>query len=176
MRYPTPLLGAAALLAAFAAPIAASSQTPATATAEIADAAGQSVGNATFTETPHGVLIRAELTGLPPGEHGFHLHETGQCAPPFETAGGHFNPTGAQHGLLNAAGPHAGDMPNIHVPDGGAITLAVLNTLVTLAEGETSLLDADGSALMVHAMADDYATDPAGEAGDRIACGVVTAD
>jgi Cu-Zn family superoxide dismutase len=175
MKYPATVLGGVALLA-FTIPFDVHGQTPPTATAGLADASGQSVGTATLTETPHGVLIRAELNNLPPGEHGLHIHETGQCTPPFETAGGHFNPAGAQHGLLNEAGPHAGDMPNIHVPDGGAITVEVLNTFVTLSGGATSLMDADGSALMIHAMADDYTTDPAGEAGDRIACGVITAE
>ena len=98
----------------------------------------------------------------------------GKCEPPdFKSAGPHFNPDDTKHGLMNAEGPHAGDMPNLHVPDSGKLTVEVLNEMVTL-DAEPALLDDDGSAIVVHAVADDYQTDPAGNAGDRIACGVVT--
>ncbi len=146
----------------------------ATATASLVGPDGTEHGTATFTDTPAGVLIRAELTGLPPGEHGFHLHETGECEPDFGAAGGHYNPTNAEHGFNVTGGPHAGDMPNIHVPDSGDLTIEVLNTYVTLEEGATAtLFDDDGTALMIHAGADDYESQPAGDAGDRIACGVI---
>jgi Cu-Zn family superoxide dismutase len=119
-------------------------------------------------------LITLELTAAPPGTHGFHIHTVGKCEPPeFESAGGHFNPDKAKHGYLNNDGPHAGDMPNVHVPDSGKLTVEVLNPLVTLG-AESALLDEDGSSLMLHADPDDYQTDPAGHAGGRIACGVIT--
>jgi Cu-Zn family superoxide dismutase len=143
------------------------------ATAVLKDASGKEVGTAALVATPNGTLITLELTSAPPGPHGFHIHAVGKCEPPaFETAGGHFNPDGTKHGLLNADGPHAGDMPNIHVPDSGKLTVEVLNPLVTLGK-ESALLDEDGAALMIHAEADDYLTDPAGHAGGRIACGVI---
>jgi Cu-Zn family superoxide dismutase len=119
-------------------------------------------------------LITLELTAAPPGAHGFHIHTTGKCEPPkFESAGGHFNPDESKHGFLNPEGPHAGDMPNIHVPESGKLTVEVLNTLVTVG-GENALLDEDGAALVLHADPDDYKSDPAGHAGGRIACGVIT--
>lgn len=142
--------------------------------ATVKDAKGNTVGTVTFTETPTGVMFKAVFKGLPPGTHGLHFHETGKCEPPFRTAGGHFNPGQAKHGLLNDDGPHAGDMPNIHVPASGELTIEVWNPMVTLqAEAEESLLDKDGTALIVHSGADDYKSDPHGNAGDRIACGVV---
>jgi Cu-Zn family superoxide dismutase len=145
-----------------------------TATASLKGADGAEHGSATFTQTPAGVLIEAELTGLPAAEHGFHFHETGQCEPPFDSAGGHYNPAGAEHGFMTVGGPHAGDMPNIHVPDSGALTVEVLNANATLEEGAPeSLFDDDGTALMIHGHADDYKSQPSGEAGARIACGVV---
>src|SRR5690606_11945130 len=101
--------------------------------------------------------------------------ETGECTPPdFTSAGGHFNPTAAQHGLENPDGPHAGDMPNIEVGADGTASVTVENDRITLSEGPNSILDADGSALMIHASADDNVSDPAGNAGARIACGVIT--
>ena len=147
---------------------------PDTAKAELKDAAGKSVGNVTLTETPHGVLLHVVLTDAPEGVHAFHLHTTGQCVAPFTTAGGHFNPGMKQHGAQNAMGMHAGDMPNITVPAGGKLTFDILNPDVTLKAGANSLMDADGSAVMLHAAADDYKGYPAGNAGARIACGVVT--
>ena len=145
-----------------------------TAKADLKDAQGQSVGTVTLTDTPHGVLMHVVLTSAPEGVHAFHVHATGKCEAPFTTAGGHFNPTNKQHGAENAMGMHAGDMPNITVPAGGKLTFDVLNHDVTLKAGANSLMDADGSAVMLHAAADDYKGDPAGNAGARIACGVVT--
>jgi Cu-Zn family superoxide dismutase len=163
-----------ALAAALAAGPALAQGEMATASASLVGPDGAELGTATFTDTPAGVLIEAELTGLPPGEHGFHLHETGACEAPFESAGGHYNPSNAEHGFNVTGGPHAGDMPNIHVPDSGSLTIEVLNTYVTLQDGAAStLFDEDGTALMIHSGADDYESQPSGEAGDRIACGVV---
>lgn len=143
------------------------------ASAVLKDPEGKEIGTATLVTTPSGTLITLELTAAPPGTHGFHIHTTGKCEPPkFESAGGHFNPDETKHGFLNAEGPHAGDMPNVHVPDSGKLTVEVLNTLVSLS-GENPLLDEDGAALMLHADPDDYQSDPAGHAGGRIACGVI---
>jgi len=138
------------------------------------DANGKKVGEATLEETPHGVLVNLSLMGLPAGVHAFHIHETGKCEPPFATAGGHFNPGGKKHGLKSAEGMHAGDMPNLDIPESGTLRAQVLVAGVTLKPGANSVLDADGSALVIHAGPDDYATDPTGNAGGRIACGVVT--
>ena len=147
----------------------------ATATATINDAMGKSIGTATLRETNSGVLIKVDLTGAPGGTHALHVHTTGKCdAPMFMTAGGHFAPGMTKHGLLAPGGPHAGDLPNIYVPADGKLSVELLEPNVTLAAGPRSLLDADGSAIVLHAMADDYMTDPAGNAGGRIACGVVT--
>lgn len=144
------------------------------ATAILKDKDGKEVGKATLTDTPNGVLIRLDLTAAPAGDQAFHVHQTGKCeAPDFKSAGGHFNPDGTKHGLMNTEGPHAGDMPNLHIPADGKLSVEVLNTLVTL-DAERALLDEDGSAVMIHAGPDDYTSDPAGHAGDRIACGVVT--
>ncbi|NBC34685.1 MAG: superoxide dismutase family protein [Alphaproteobacteria bacterium] len=135
---------------------------------------GATIGTVTLTETPAGVLIATDITGLPPGQHAFHIHAVGSCEPPdFTSAAGHFNPTGARHGLLSPDGPHAGDMPNVSVGPDGVLRVQVLNAMVTLGEGETSLFDADGSSIVMHIGPDDYITDPAGAAGARIACAVI---
>jgi len=138
------------------------------ASATLMGADGAAVGAAAFTAGPHGVLVRAELTGLPPGPHAIHVHETGVCEPPFESAGAHFAGGAAEHGFMMADGPHAGDLPNVYVPDSGTIT-------VDLASPATldQLLDADGAALVIHAGPDDYRSQPSGASGDRIACGVI---
>jgi Cu-Zn family superoxide dismutase len=153
----------------------ASAQAPAaTASATINDAMGKAIGTAMLRETTSGVLIKVDLTAAPAGTHALHVHTTGKCdAPMFMTAGGHFAPGMTKHGLLAAGGPHAGDLPNIYVPADGKLSIEILEPNVTLAAGPRSLLDADGSAIVLHAMADDYMTDPAGNAGGRIACGVV---
>jgi len=143
--------------------------------AELKDAMGQTVGQAVLTDTPHGVLVHATLSNVPAGVHAFHIHTTGKCeAPAFMTAGGHFNPSMKQHGIANAMGMHAGDMPNVDVPSDGKLTFDVLATDLSLKAGPSSLFDADGSALMIHQGVDDYKSDPAGNAGARIACGVIT--
>lgn len=146
-----------------------------TAKATLQDAQGKTVGHVDLRETPNGVLLHVDLDGVAPGVHAFHIHATGKCdAPQFTTAGGHFNPGMMHHGLLVQGGPHAGDLPNITVPSDGKLSFDVLATNVTIAPGAKSLFDADGSAVMIHGMADDYTSDPAGNAGPRIACGVVS--
>ena len=154
-------------------------QAPATsapaAKATLKDAQGKTLGEATLRDSAAGVLVKLDLQNVAPGPHAFHIHTVGKCdAPDFMTAGGHFNPTTMKHGLLATGGPHAGDMPNLFVPADGKLSVEVLDSNVTLAAGGKSVFDADGSALVLHATADDYATDPAGNAGGRIACGVVT--
>ena len=141
-----------------------------TASAAMTDAEGNAVGTVELTEMQNGTLIVARLTGLPEGTHAFHVHETGQCEPPFTSAGGHYNPAAAKHGFGVQVGPHAGDMPNIHVPASGALTIEIFNSNLSV---DDMLLDNDGSAVVIHEGADDYESDPAGKAGDRIACGVL---
>ena len=145
------------------------------ATAVLMDQSGATLGTLTLTDEAGGVHITGELTGVPNGEHGFHLHETGTCDPAtkFESAGGHFNPTAMKHGMDNPEGPHAGDLMNVTADDNGMATVDVTDAGVTLAAGDASLNDADGAAIVLHAEQDDYKTDPSGNSGDRIACGVL---
>lgn len=146
-----------------------------TARAALKDASGAAVGEAFLRETPNGVLMKVDLVGIPAGIHAVHVHEHGRCeAPSFESAGGHFAPEPSEHGYFDEAGPHAGDLPNIHVPASTRLTFEVIQHQVTLASGARSLLEGDGTTLVVHADADDYHTEPAGEAGTKIACGVIT--
>lgn len=142
---------------------------------ELKTAAGAGAGTVTLTETPNGVLVSGELRNIAAGERAMHIHKTGRCdAPSFESAGDHFAPRGHKHGFKVAAGPHAGDLPNVHVRKDGPTRFEVLASELRLT-GEHGLLDEDGAALIVHARPDDYVSQPAGNAGDRIACGVIAA-
>ena len=147
-----------------------------TATAKLAAGDGAARGTATVTQSADGLHVVVKATGLTPGTHAVHIHTTGQCTgPDFTSAGGHWNPTARQHGKDNPAGQHMGDMPNMLAgPDGsGEIEYHVAAAMVS--EGATPLLDADGAAIVIHAQADDNRSDPAGNAGGRVACGVLAA-
>lgn len=144
-----------------------------TARATFASTAGQQIGTATLIGTPQGVLVQADLNGIEPGTHAFHLHESGSCSPDFTASGGHFNPHGSGHGFLDDDGRHAGDLPNIHVPESGELEVEYLADLASLREGEAALLDDDGAAIVIHQNPDDYRTDPAGAGGSRISCAVI---
>ena len=150
---------------------------PRTVEAKVMDLDGSVIGAVMLTQTPAGVLIDADISGLPAGEHGFHIHEKGLCETEegFATAGGHFAPRSNGHGFMVASGPHAGDMPNQFVGTDGELRAHIVNTAVSLEGGVGNLIDADGSALMVHDGADDYSSQPSGAAGSRIACAVIAA-
>ena len=134
---------------------------------------GAAMGNVTLSEDPNGVTIKIDASGFPAGAHGVHLHTTGLCeGPRFSSAGGHWNPGGKQHGRDNPAGAHRGDLANFEVAAGGGGSTSFLVAGVTIS-GAGALADADGTALVIHAKADDYKTDPSGDSGDRIACAVL---
>ena len=145
---------------------------PGTVVASLRDASGNDVGTVTIAETSTGLTTTGALRGLTPGVHGIHIHTVGRCEPPFQTAGGHWNPLRRQHGFENPNGPHAGDMQNIIVGSDGTAMANVTTPTGTL-RGANALLDADGASVVVHAMPDDYKTDPSGNSGARVACGVV---
>jgi Cu-Zn family superoxide dismutase len=150
------------------------------ATAEIKDAQGAVVGTATLTEAAGGVQLQVQVQGFTAakaGEHGIHIHAFGICeAPGFTTAGGHFNPAAKKHGLHSADGAHGGDLPNLVLDATSSGSYQATNDRITLAAGApNSIFDADGSAIVIHAGPDDNMTDPAGNSGGRIACGVLQA-
>jgi len=147
---------------------------PKSAKAELKNAQGQKVGNVSFKQALDGIDISLKVFNLPPGQHAFHIHTVGKCDPPdFKTAGGHLNPQNMKHGLKNPSGPHAGDLPNITVGKNGKGKAVLLNKRVTLTPGSNSLFHEGGTALIIHEKADDETTDPTGNAGNRIACGVI---
>lgn len=200
IRSAIPLLTGALLLAASAAAQQPTSTQPTGARASLKDAQGNALGEAVLTQFPDGLLIRVELTGLPAGWHGFHIHEVGKCDPPeFKSAGGHFNPGAHKHGFAQG-NPHAGDLPNLYAGADGKASVEHFSDMLRLGQSEAgvartslftsgsgagavtlvtgasmagNILDDDGSAIVVHAKPDDYRTDPAGASGDRIACGVI---
>jgi len=150
-------------------------------TAPVRNAAGKELGTLTLAEAGGGIALAGRLTGLPPGQHAIHLHATGRCdpsagsgqaAPSFESAGDHWNPTKAAHGTKSPKGPHLGDLPNITVARDSSVTVQATTPGGTL-RGQNGLLDADGASVVVHAKRDDNRSQPAGDSGDRIACGVV---
>jgi Cu-Zn family superoxide dismutase len=150
------------------------SESVVTARAELKSPSGVALGSVFLRETANGVLLRTSVRGVPPGTHGFHIHDVGKCdAPTFESAGGHFSPDERVHGFFAKDGPHAGDLPNLHVRSDGQLSVDLFVSGLSLARGSGTLLDEDGSALVIHAGEDDYRTEPAGSAGDRIACGAV---
>jgi len=142
--------------------------------ADLINSQGEKIGTAKLSPATKGVKIEITASKLPPGEHAFHIHAAGKCdAPDFKTAEGHFNPEGKKHGINNPDGPHAGDMQNVTVKPDGTLKVTVVDPNVNLPEGKDSLFQPAGTALVIHEKPDDNVTDPAGNAGARIACGVI---
>jgi Cu-Zn family superoxide dismutase len=156
------------------APVAFGQGTVESAQADILNAQGQKIGTATLVQSNGGVRIDLDVTLLPTGVHGIHVHAVGKCeGPDFKTAGGHFNPDMKKHGKDNPDGPHAGDLMNITVIANGSARTSLVAPNLTLGSGANSLFHDGGSAIVIHEKGDDYKTDPAGNSGARIACGVI---
>ena len=157
--------------------VAAADSAPKSAHADVVNAQGMKIGTARITSiSGGGVKIAVKVERLTPGSHGIHIHAVGKCdTPDFKTAGGHFNPTSAHHGVNNAENPHphAGDLPNLTVGANGKGSASLVAKGVTLGDGANSLFHEGGTSLVIHAKADDLMSDPAGNSGDRIACGVI---
>lgn len=151
-------------------------QKPLAAAAELRGSGGQALGRASATQVHNDTRVVIEATGLPPGTYAAHIHTTGRCdGPDFTSAGGHWNPLGRQHGSRNPQGPHVGDLPNLVVGPNGRGSLAYVIPAAYLVLSAAPMLDEDGAAVVVHAGPDDYRTDPSGNSGARIACGVLAA-
>ncbi len=150
----------------------------AVASASMHTAAGADAGTVELLTAAGGLTLRFHLRGMAPGEHGVHFHTVGACdgstSTPFASAGAHLNPTSAKHGLMNPEGPHDGDLPNLTVSADGTAETSVVTNRVGTGGGIAALFDADGTAIVVHASSDDQRTDPSGNSGARVACGVVT--
>ena len=166
-----PILGLLALMGV----AACQGETSATGQEAIASMSGPDgavLGTVVLTEGPNGVLISADVTDLSPGAHGFHIHDVGACTPDFSAAGGHFAPGGEGHGFQHEDGSHAGDLPNLYAGADGIARTDVFTDKITLAaDADTSIFDADGSAIIIHAKPDSYGPEPG--AGDRVACGII---
>jgi superoxide dismutase, Cu-Zn family len=163
-------------LLSFSAAAATADTAPKSAHADIMDAKGATIGTAKIKAVKDGVQIQVKVMGLPAGDHGIHIHTVGKCeGPAFTTAGGHFNPTTAHHGINNTMDPHPhlGDLPNLTVAADGNGTATFVAKGVTLGDDANSLFHDGGTALVIHAKADDLMSDPSGNSGDRIACGVI---
>ncbi|MEI9887435.1 MAG: superoxide dismutase family protein [Rhizomicrobium sp.] len=164
------------VLGALPAGLASAAAAKARAVAKLIGLDGAPAGTAIFTATTHGVLIQIDLKGLSPGAHAVHVHTAGSCDPKvgFTSAGPHYAPDAAKtHGYLSAHGPHAGDLPNAYAAADGSLHASMISNAFSLGNGKKSIFDRDGAAIVVHAKGDDYMSQPAGAAGDRVACGVI---
>lgn len=186
MKFPKPALSLGAVMALFLTGCASSESENKQdvgivpmikASAQLSDASGEKRGTAVLTENGDGLKLEVRAEGLASGTYGIHLHMVGRCeGPKYESAGSHWNPSSKQHGLENPNGSHEGDLPNIQAVTGKPTTYSVVIKGATLSSGSLAVLDADGTAIVIHAKPDDYKTDPSGNSGDRVICGTFSAD